>query len=418
MSNPLPGKQYTVQSGDTLSVIAARAYGDAQLWPRIWKANQTRLKSDNPETISPGEIIIIPLIAEREALKTELAGSKLSGKEKDALTIIVDGLEIPVLSGRVIRTMDTAADGWTASIAWTPGEDSALDKVLLPYAYPPASVYIGNELIINGILYTVEPQQTESGIIKNLEGWSFTADVIDSTLKPPYEKNNVTLEQRANELVKPIGIKVIFETDPGGKFDRVTASPQDTIFGHLAKLALQRGILISSTPEGNLLFTKASSGPSVGTLEESQPLPVEWRARFDGRNRFNAYKAIGQSPGGNAKTATAIDNKVPRSRFQTFQANDTITGDIQKAADWRRSKQLADALTIPFPVSGWLAPNGSLWRENTSITVISKTIHVPQGFTFLIRSVEFLLEPGGKTATLNLIPPQIYTGEAIEDPWQ
>jgi hypothetical protein len=64
MTLPIAGKQYTVVIGDSLSKIAARAYGDYNLWPRIYKANQATLRSGNPNLIYPGEILIIPLLAE------------------------------------------------------------------------------------------------------------------------------------------------------------------------------------------------------------------------------------------------------------------------------------------------------------------------------------------------------------------
>ena len=199
-------------------------------------------------------------------------------------------------------------------------------------------------------------------------------------------------------------------------FDRVTSDENDTIFQHLAGLAMQRSALISSTVNGDLLITRASNGRPVATLEEGSQGAISMTARFDGRKRFNVYRAIGDSPLGN-KVGLAKDNVVPRSRFLTFQANETISGDIDKAAQWRRSKQLADALTIPFPTDSWYRPDGKLWRENTIVTVISPTIHVPGGFNFLIRSVEYIDDTAGKTAVLNLVPPQVYTGEELKEPW-
>lgn len=416
-SLPIPGQSYTVQSGDTLSSIAARAYGDDTLWPKIKAANQSTLKSADPDTIFPGEIINIPLLAEIEALKTEQVKGRLTNKVNDELTIIVAGLEITVQSARIIRVIDTAADGWTAVIEWTPGENLLLDQALLPYAYSLASVYIGNELIINGLLYTVAPRVSNDGTTKALEGFSFSVDAVDSTIKPPYEKNNITLEQRAAELVAPLGIRAIFDSDSGGLFKRITAKPEDTIFTHLSSLASQRGLLVSSTPQGDLLFTQAAFSGSVGTIKEGEQLAGQFQARFDGRKRFNAYRAIGQSPGGNAKASIAIDSKVPRSRFMTFTANDTTSGNIKKAAEWRRSKQVAKSLEIPLSVEGWIAPNREIWKENTLVTLISESLHVPNGFTFLIKVVEFELTERGKTTNLQLVPPQVYTGTPIIEAW-
>ena len=78
---------------------------------------------------------------------------------------------------------------------------------------------------------------------------------------------------------------------------------------------------------------------------------------------------------------------------------------------------MARALTIPFPVSGWIGPDGKVWRENTIITVVSDILSIPDGFDFLIRSVEFNISQNGQSAILGLLPPQVYTKEQVGDPW-
>jgi nucleoid-associated protein YgaU len=50
--------QYTVQPGDTLSGIAAYAYGNGNAWQRIYQAN-TRILA-NPNLIYPGQVLTIP----------------------------------------------------------------------------------------------------------------------------------------------------------------------------------------------------------------------------------------------------------------------------------------------------------------------------------------------------------------------
>lgn len=49
---------YTVVSGDTLSKIAKRHYGDANQWPRIFEANRDVLR--DPDRIFPGQVLRIP----------------------------------------------------------------------------------------------------------------------------------------------------------------------------------------------------------------------------------------------------------------------------------------------------------------------------------------------------------------------
>jgi prophage tail gpP-like protein len=418
MPNPVPGSPYVVVSGDNLSRIAKRAYGDASKWRIIWKANQTVLKSDDPNAIFPGEVINIPgdpVVSEALA-ELGLGATDLQGKAKDEFSLIIDGIEIKAESSNVKRTIDTASDGWTAVSYWDPDLEDLYNSAI-PYRYRKATPYLGGKQITSGPLTVTDIKGNIDGDRVQLEGYSKTIDAVDSTLKPPYEINNVTLKERVKDLVEPLGIGIDFQTDPPEKFNRVTADPTETIFSHLASLAMQRRVLISSSRTGDLVVWNAKDTKPVGSITDFAPPGRGIEARFDGRKRFNVYKAIAQGPKNNKITAVAKDPGVPKSRFQTFSVNESTQGDIQRVADWRRSKQLADALTIQYPVDSWYAPNGELWDVNTMVTVTSRKIFVPLGFDFLIRSVEYLNSKDGTPAILGLIPRQVYTGEDLIEPW-
>ncbi len=51
-------KVHEVQSGDTLSAIAKKHYGDANAYQRIFEANRPMLK--DADDIYPGQVLIIP----------------------------------------------------------------------------------------------------------------------------------------------------------------------------------------------------------------------------------------------------------------------------------------------------------------------------------------------------------------------
>ena len=51
-------KTYTVESGDSLSAIAKKIYGDAGKYNKIFQANQPMLK--DPDKIYPGQVLRIP----------------------------------------------------------------------------------------------------------------------------------------------------------------------------------------------------------------------------------------------------------------------------------------------------------------------------------------------------------------------
>ena len=65
------GAVYRVRQGDTLWTIAARAIGDATLWPALYLANRDQIK--DPTRVYPGQQLAIPEVdpAERAALRRE-----------------------------------------------------------------------------------------------------------------------------------------------------------------------------------------------------------------------------------------------------------------------------------------------------------------------------------------------------------
>ena len=400
MSKPTPGQPYVVQSGDSVERIAAIAYGDASRSVEITRANQA-------VNIAPGVTLIIPADTARKDI----------APTDEGISLVIGGRAIPTEGMRVSRSIDALADGWTAAIAWQFGDDTELDKIIAPYRYAQASVFINGSLAITGRQYGIVPSLTGRNAA-SLSGWSFAADMIDSTLKPPYEANNVTLLQRAKEVAATFSLTVESDLETDGQFDRVTAVPAQTAGAHILSLAAQRGVLINSDPDGTLrLFVVDANQTPVGTIEEGAPGFSGFVADFDGRARFNTYRFLSQTPGDSSAAAVAVDNAVPVTRFTTFSGNDTTTGEAQQAADWRKTKALADALTIPVEAEGFKAPNGEDWAPGQIVTLISPTLFIPDGFPMLIRATEMRQEPGGDRTTLSLVPPSVYTGGEIVEPW-
>jgi prophage tail gpP-like protein len=101
-----------------------------------------------------------------------------------------------------------------------------------------------------------------------------------------------------------------------------------------------------------------------------------------------------------------------------FQADDTKGEKLQEAADWERSRRLADGLKVSLPVDGWQVPGTKdLWRENTIVTLKSASLFIPDGYDFLIRSVEYSFSENGTVAGLELVPVETFTGEPLKEPW-
>ena len=69
MERPRQGQNYTVKSGDTFPIIAVRAGLLESDWPLIRNANQLQFKTDDQESVQPGEVLFIPIDPVIAALK-------------------------------------------------------------------------------------------------------------------------------------------------------------------------------------------------------------------------------------------------------------------------------------------------------------------------------------------------------------
>lgn len=355
----------------------------------------------------------------------------LSGKDPDEFTLKVNNVEIPVLSAKVFRSFDTCADTWTASVAWAIDEENfendVIYKPLIMNSYYDASVYIGGELVITGRVYEVKNKVTYDDATKELEGYSYTIDVVDSSPFPPYEFKKQTLEKIAKSLLTGYDIKLVI--DPSAilndrPFKKVTCKGRDKIFSFLSKLAKQRDLIISSTVYGELLITTANVFQKpVGTIEDGKHPGFEYNIGFNGRKLFKYYKTVARSPGRRKKikrkfkSEIAIDNNVPGDRRTVVRMDESDIGELKNPIEWYRSKQLIEALTLEFPVIGWYAPNGELWKPNTLVTIRSVYLELPRGYTFFIRAVTYNYSIDGNTAILHLTPKESFTGGEPKNPW-
>lgn len=65
IDEPAADSTYTVVSGDSLSKIAKKFYGNANRWHAIFDANRDQL--DNPDLIKPGQVLKIPADADSKS---------------------------------------------------------------------------------------------------------------------------------------------------------------------------------------------------------------------------------------------------------------------------------------------------------------------------------------------------------------
>jgi prophage tail gpP-like protein len=371
--------------------------------------------------------------------------ASMRSKKPEEVTFLIEGREIPIISASISRSIDTMADGWTCDLQWIPGRDKQLDARIGPYTYAKVQIYIGQRLVNTGRLYAVKNQFNERGLTKHLECWSYTADLVDSMITPlsQYEWQATDLYGIAQKECQQFGIDVgISQIVTGARYSRLTepfdvvqAGMTETYSDLFTKLAYQRGAMCTNDLYGMLLLTMgALTGPIAATLGEqdirayqesiggSSAKSEGWAAGFDGRKRFATYAVYGQS--GNPEESSnlgilseATDSRVPQGRRTNIIVSDVTAGNANVTAAWHRSRQLVQALTIPFPVIGYYTPAGGLWNPNDLVIVQAPSLDINIATKFLVRQIDYEYTTGGETAKLYLVPPEVYTGEPVREPW-
>jgi prophage tail gpP-like protein len=347
------------------------------------------------------------------------------------LKITLGNRELEIISGSIIRSMDTAASEWSCVIPEVDQDiDQELYDLIKPRSFAVATASIDGIKLSTGNKYITSATVTNSGSGVMLQGFSKTFRLSISNPRQQQEFLRSSLEDISLAFSRPFGLVVKYgdevSVEMKEKFADEKIGALEIVYAFLQNLARQRGILMSDDVFGNIKYLKANAKQkTVGSIIEGKdglvPMAQDFKATFDDTQIKQNYYSIN-----NSSLAFLISNAVGVSKntsikipsFKAIQLDSLVEGAGQKAVDFARNYDLATSMQMPFEVEEHYAPNGELWKENTFVSVVSPSLFVPEGFTFLIRQVEYKEDSdGGKRTILSLIPPLLYAGGNIEEPW-
>src|SRR5690348_3344931 len=132
-----PGTNYTVQSGDNLTAIAQRAYGNGAEWPKIYQANK-QVIGPNPNALRVVEVLTIPTLS-------PTAGAVYIVQSGDSLTSIAQRAYHNGNQWQLIYNANKQVIGNNPNLL-QPGEVLHIP----PVSAPPASLPLRNSTEIQG----------------------------------------------------------------------------------------------------------------------------------------------------------------------------------------------------------------------------------------------------------------------------
>lgn len=274
-------------------------------------------------------------------------------------------------------------------------------------------IYLGSDLLITGYIDDFETDDTETSSTVRVSGRDKTGDLVDSSaIYKTGQWRNVRLEQIVADIARPFGISVAVApgTDTGEVFKRYALEEGEKAFEAIDRASRLRAVLVTSTPEGNLLLTTASDVSSGIQLVEGVNLK-KFNSRHSWKERHSEITLKGQVPGDDQEygaaaahlKASATDQEIDRYRpLVVIAEHGTSNKNLADRAAWEAKVRMGRGKRGGCTLVGWRTgkdgQEGPLWRENTLVHVTSPRMYLDM--ELLIVACSYQLTEQGKIIEL------------------
>lgn len=295
-------------------------------------------------------------------------------------------------------------------------------------------IYVDGELVLTGHIEIVAVIYNGDDHTINIQGRSKPADLLDSTLGifDDVLGEALTLKSLIEKVIEHLSLDltVVDEAKPepfNGAEDLAAPEPGDSAFQFIEKYSRKRQVLLTSSPDGNILITTNSGINATGKLQhiigakDNNILSSSFS--YDTTGRFNAYRISSQlNPiplnltGGSDlvplvnQGGGVFDSDIRASRQLVIVAEAPFSDkDCEARAKWeadiRKARGLLYTATVPYFREG--GQTGELWKLNRIYQVVDDFIGKIE--PMLCNSVTFSLDnDSGRNTTIGLIGRNAY----------
>jgi len=407
---------YKVTGETTFASVATRVYGDPKL--------ASVLSSANPAFAEPlglGAILHIP------KLVSDVAAQVIPSVAPDDVAVVIDGKRYRWWHQVSISRSMTQMDRFRLYSPFEPSQPEHR-AAFQPLSFQPVQFYIGGSPAFTGTVVSIDPQLSQERRFVEMAGYSVPGVLSDCSAsaerfgRTGNEFKRLNLQQIAESLCEPFGIRVVFEGDPGPVFKLEQMEHETRVLMFLARLAKQRGFVISSTPLGELRFWQSvDSGTPVATLREGSSPMTGVSPQFMPQNYYSSVTGMEPTVAGLfGGTQYTEDNPFLKG---VFRPNIALMLDIERGGlpDATRAfigRMFANSVSYQVDVATWFDQSGNLWEPNTIVRLHSPGVMVYEPYDFVLTTVELMADSDRKTARLTLQLPGAYSGKIPERlPW-
>ena len=390
---------YLAKGGESFEDVARRTTGD--------DSNSGEISRSNPtvkEPIPAGTVLNVP----NNDLKT------INPTNQD-ITIKIDGKIFSVWSSITFNKTIDSIDS-IEMLAPFDHKNPELREAFRPFKYKTIVLFFGDKKVFTGTMVAPQPSISGKEHIVTVSAYSKPGVLMDCTAPKsllPLEFSSISLTRIAAILCKPFGINVIVDVEDTEVFSRVAVDPTKSIFDFLTELAKQRGILLTNDEDGNLLFQKGKIEKSLAVFNSDLPPIVSVSPTFSAQQYYSEITGIKAAILGAVGSEYTVSNPALKGVLRpfTFDVRDTDGAGIKTAALSKLSRMFGSSVSYDLLCSVWFNSNGDLWDVNTQVQLLAPEIFVFTSYKFTIRSIQFVVSGKTKTARLDLVIPEAFTGE-------
>lgn len=278
------------------------------------------------------------------------------------------------------------------------------------------------DLLITGYTTGFKFLDTAEPTLVTVSGYSLPGVLEDCQLPLDYyplESIGVSLLDIAQRMVQPFGLGLQVDgwvrTEMEKPFEKTTADPFQTIKQYLSELASQRGVVLSHSADGSLLFTRALVNDQLPEIVFGSGTPgVEYdlQVNLQGMHSQISVQQEANDDGGNVSIFT-VPNPY-QNLYKTAVLNQTSgdDNDTITAAKMARAKELQN-IKLQIKIDRWDKDNRII-RPNSVVAVANNPrIFITKETKFFIEAIDYIGDAEKMTATLHCVLPEAYN---LDDP--
>ena len=288
-------------------------------------------------------------------------------------------------------------------------------KIFKPLTYPKIEIFSNDmDLLLTGNIVNNDFTSTKTPQLVSFSGYTKSGILEDVTIPDsvyPLEKNNQSLSEISDQLLKPFGIGQLIESNVANEmnlvYEKAVAQPTQSVASFLTQLASQRNIVIGHTKKGDVYYFKAFIGSKpVKSYDESNLLSS--KMAINGR-AFHSDITVRRQPSDENVGVSTVDGvKNPnveqiRSVCKILSSGDD-TSTIEAAQNVLASELRGIQLGLELPKIDTSILCGQI------IEFINPELFIYKKQKFVINEIIYKEDSEADTMTVNCLTPEAFTG--------